>query len=120
MRTTERPAGSLTIEGDEPANHSLYQEYVRGFDEIPVLEDAVQVSPRRSAPASFVRGERRSLRKQERDDGYALREENRAELEALYGEYLAPTAAMPKRNPPRPKKKKTSGGKRRRKSSAAA
>jgi hypothetical protein len=66
-----------------------------------------------------VRGERRSLRKAERDDGYALREENRAELEALYGEYLAPQPATPKRKQPRTKKK-TSGSKRRRKSSAAA
>jgi hypothetical protein len=119
MKAAERPAGSLTVEGDEPANHSHYEEYVRGFDEIPVLDDAVRIPPRRSPPPSFVRGERRSLRKAERDDGYALREENRAEIEALYGEYLAPQPATPKRKQPRAKRK-TSGSKRRRKSSAAA
>jgi hypothetical protein len=119
MKTAERPAGSVTVEGDEPANHSLYEEYVRGFDEIPVLDDAVRIPPRRSLPPSFVRGERRSLRKEERDDGYALREANLSELEALYCEYLAPKAAKPKRKPARARKK-TGGTKRRRKSSAAA
>jgi hypothetical protein len=124
MTPAERPARSLSVEGDEPADHSVYQEYVRGFDEIPVLEDAVRIPPRRSPPPSFVRGERRSLRKEERADGYELREANQAELEALYGEYLAPTtatpkAAAPKRKPPRAKKK-IGGSKRRRKSSAAA
>jgi hypothetical protein len=119
MKAAERPAGSLSVEGDEPADHPLYQEYVRGFDEIPVLDDAVRIPPRRSPPPSFVRGERRSLRKEERDDGYALREANRADIETLYGEYLAPPAAKPKRKQPRAKKK-ANGGKRQRKSSAAA
>ena len=118
MKAAERPAGSPSVEGDEPANHTLYQEYVRGFDEIPVLDDAVRIPPRRSLPPSFVRGERRSLRKEERDDGFALREANRAEIETLYGEYVAPPAAKPKRKPRA--KKKTNGSKRRRKSSAAA
>jgi hypothetical protein len=118
MKAAERPAGSLSVEGDEPANQAHYDEYVRGFDEIPVLDDAVRIPPRRSPPPSFVRGERRSLRKEERDDGYALREANRAEIEALYGEYLAPQAAKPKRKQPRAKKK--SASKRGRKSSAAA
>ena len=30
------------------------------------------------------------MRKEERPDGYALREATRAEIETLYGEYLAP------------------------------
>jgi hypothetical protein len=119
MKAAERPAGGVTVEGDEPANHSLYEEYVRGFDEIPVLEDAVRIPPRRTLPPNFVRGERRNLRKAERDDGYSLREASRAELEALYSEYLAPKAAKPKRKPARAKKK-TGGSKRRRKASAAA
>jgi hypothetical protein len=119
MKAAERPAGSLSVEGDEPANQAHYDEYVRGFDEIPVLDDAVRIPPRRSPPPSFVRGERRSLRKEERDDDYALREANRAEIEALYGEYLAPKAVKPKRKQPGTKKK-SGGGKRRRKSSAAA
>ena len=120
MKAAERPAGSLTIESDQPADHSLYEEYVSGFDEIPVLEDAVRIPPRRSPAPSFVRGERRSLRNEERDDGHALREANRAEIEALYGEYLSPDAATPKRKQPRAKKIKASVGKRRKKSSAAA
>ena len=120
MKAAQRPAGSLTIEGDEPADHSLYEEYVRGFDEIPVLEDAVRISPRRSPTPSFVRGERRSLRNEERDDEHALREANRAEIEALYDEYLSPDAATPKRKQPRAKKRKASVGKRRKKASAAA
>jgi hypothetical protein len=120
MKAAERPAGSLTIESDQPADHSLYEEYVSGFDEIPVLEDAVRIPPRRSPAPSFARGERRSLRNEERDDGHALREANRAEIEALYGEYLSPDAATPKRKQPRPKKRKTSVSKRRKKSSAAA
>lgn len=119
MKTAERRAGSLSIEGDEPPNHALYEEYVRGFDEIPVLEDAVRIPPRRSPPPSFVHGERRSLRKQERPDGYSQRVASLVELEALYGEYLAPQTAKPKRKAPRAKKK-AGGGKRRRKSSAAA
>jgi len=119
MKAAERPAGSLSAEGDEPANRAHYEEYVRGFDEIPVLNDAVRIPPRRSPPPSFVHGERRSLRKEERDDGYALRESNRAEIEALYGEYLAPKAGKPKGKQPRAKKK-SNGSKRRRKSSAAA
>lgn len=118
MSIAERPASSA-VENDEPADHALYVEYVRGFDEIPVLDDAVRIPPRRAQPPSFVFGERRSLRKEERCDGYSLREDNLAELESLYGEYLAPPATKPKRKPARAKKKSTPS-KRRRKSSAAA
>ncbi|HUQ52199.1 MAG TPA: hypothetical protein VM692_08245 [Gammaproteobacteria bacterium] len=117
MKAAERPIGSLVVDG-EPANHALYEEYVRGFDEIPVLDDAVRIPPRRSPSPSFVHGERRSLRKEERDDGYSVREATLAEIESLYGEYLAPAAARPHRKQARAKKK--SSGKRRRKSSAAA
>jgi hypothetical protein len=119
MKTAERSVGGGILENDEPANHALYEEYVRGFDEIPVLDDAVRIPPRRVPPPSFVFGERRSLRKAERPDGYSLREDNLSEIESLYGEYLAPAAAKPKRKQPRSKKKSTPG-KRRRKSSAAA
>jgi hypothetical protein len=119
MKAAERPAGSVTVEGEKPANHSLYEEYVRGFDEIPVLDDAVRIPPRRSPPPNFVRGERRDLRKEDRDDGYSLRETSRAEIETLYCEYLAPKAAKPKRKPPRARKK-AGATKRRRKSSAVA
>jgi hypothetical protein len=119
MPAAERPTGSLSLESDEPADHALYDEYVRGFDEIPVLNDAVRIPPRRSPPPSFVHGERRSLRKEERTDGYLVREATRAEIETLYGEYVAPEAKKPKRKQPRAKKK-SSAGTRRRKASAAA
>lgn len=122
MSSAERPADSGIVDNDEPTNHALYEEYVRGFDEIPVLDDAVRIPPRRITPPSFVFGERRSLRKEERVDGYSAREDNLSEIESLYGEYLAPNTAetaKPKRKQPRAKKKSASS-KRRRKSSAAA
>ena len=81
---------------ERQVNHSLYDEYVRGFDEVPVLDDAVSIPPRRSLPPNFVRGERRNLRGEERPDGYALREAGRAELEALYREYVAPKPVVRK------------------------
>ena len=74
MKASERAAANLSLDGEEPANHDCYEEYVRGFDEVPVLEDAVALPPRRPAPPSFVRGERRSVRQEERPDGYSLRE----------------------------------------------
>lgn len=83
--------------GDEPADCAPYQEYVRGFDEIPVLDDAVVVPSRPPTPPNFVRGERRNLRKQDRPDGYEQREANRAELESLYQEYLEPKPVGRKR-----------------------
>jgi hypothetical protein len=93
----ERPMQSVFLGGDEPADLSIYEEYVRGFDEIPILDDAVRIPPRSPAPPSFVRGERRSLRKEERTDGYSLREASVTELEDLYREYLDPKPVRRKR-----------------------
>ena len=87
---TELKAVVWLPDDERRVNHSLYDEYVRGFDEVPVLDDAVSIPPRRSLPPNFVRGERRNLRNEERPDGYALREASRAELESQYGEYVAP------------------------------
>lgn len=95
-RAHERSMQSVFL-GEEPADRSIYEEYVRGFDEIPILDDAVRIPPRPPTPPSFVRGERRSLRKEERADGYSLREASLAELEALYREYLDPTPVPRKR-----------------------
>ncbi len=104
MKASERAAANLFLDGEEPSNHDCYEEYVRGFDEVPVLDDAVAIPPRRPAPPSFVRGERRSVRKEERPDGYALREATQAEIERLYGEYLAPKAVKRNaRSPERPR-----------------
>ena len=91
MKASERVAARLLVDvdanGDEPLNQACYEEYVRGFDEVPVLEDAVVIPPRRPAQPSFVRGERRSVRKEERPDGHTVRETALAELENFYGEY---------------------------------
>ena len=81
----------------EPADYVLYVEYVRGFDELPVLHDVVRSPPRRTRPPSFVRGERRSLRHEERADGYSLKETAVSDLERCYEEYAAPPRARPKR-----------------------
>jgi hypothetical protein len=88
---------AILLGSDEPADRALYQEYVRGFDEIPTLDDAVIIPPRPPAPPNFVRGERRNLRNHDRPDGYEQREANLAELERLYREYLDPKPAGPKR-----------------------
>jgi hypothetical protein len=112
MKAARRPARRVSIESDEPADRAMYEEYVRGFDEVPILDDAVRTPPRSSPPPNFVRGERRSLRKAERADGYSFRQASLAAIEALYDEYLAPAAE--------PQAGKTSGSKRRRKSSATA
>ena len=88
-RTQQHPL----LAGEEPGDRAHYDEYVRGFDEVPILDDAVTIPPRRPTPPSFVRGERRNLRKQERPDGYSQREANMAVLEQLYREYLDPQPA---------------------------
>ncbi len=119
MKAAERILLSILSEDDEPAYQALYEEYVRGFDTIPVLEDAVRIPPRRTLPADFVRGERRDLRKQERLDGYTQREASVAELELLYTEYTTPAAEKRKRKPSRAKKKSGGSRKRKRKADAA-
>jgi hypothetical protein len=92
------------LDDERSVNHSLYEEYVRGFDEVPVLNDAVSVPPRPPRPPSFVRGERRSLRGEERPDSYSLREAGVAELERLYLEYVAPKPVRRKSKKPGTKK----------------
>ena len=101
----------------EPGNHASYEEYVRSFDEIPVLEDVVRIPPRRMTPPNFVRGERRNLRQVERPDGYTLRESRLTELEEAYQEYVDPKPVRRKRKTAA-HKKKGSGRKRVRKSAA--
>jgi hypothetical protein len=118
MKAAERALARVSTADAEPAGQALYEEYVRGFDEIPVLEDAVRIPPRRTLPPNFVRGERRDLRKQERSDGYLQREASLAETEWLYREYVVPTAGDAKRKPARAKKK-SGGSKRKRKADAA-
>lgn len=105
------------LDDERRVNHVLYDEYVRGFDEVPVLNDAVRIPPPRPVPRSFVRGERPSLRGEERPDSYSLREADAAELEGLYLEYVAPKPAG--RKPKKRAAKKSNGRKRKRAASAA-
>lgn len=102
-------ATSSSLDEERRVDHSHYDEYVRGFDEVPVLDDAVSVPPRPPRPPSFVRGERRSWRTEERPDSFSLREASRAEFELLYREYVAPTPGM--RKPKKRAAKKSSGRK---------
>lgn len=106
--TSDRDAERAFALDREPADRALYDEYVRGFDEIPVLSDVVRVPPRRALDPSFVRGERRSLRREERPDGYSQREASLAELESCYREYSAPAPLSAKRK----KARKTASSKR--------
>ena len=57
---------------DESGGHALYDEYVRGFDEVPVLRDAVALPPRRVTP-DFRKGERPDLISVSRQVSYSVR-----------------------------------------------
>jgi hypothetical protein len=118
MKASERAAANVFLDGEEPSDHDCYEEYVRGFDEVPVLEDAVAIPPRRPPSPSFVRGERRSARRKERPDGYALREATLAEIENAYGEYLSPAPKAVKAKRKKPRATKNSPRKRRTKARA--
>jgi len=104
------PQGLAVATDDALGNHAAYEEYVRGFDDVPVLQDVVRIPPPRRQQPDFRRGERRDAREEQRADGYSLREAMLAEIELLYQEYAqpAPLAARPKR-----KKRQTAKGKKR-------
>jgi hypothetical protein len=91
---------------EESGGHALYDEYVRGFDEVPVLRDAVALPPRRSPQPDFRKGERPDKRAEARPDPYSAREVRLAETETLYAEYLDPAAARPKPKRKRKRKRK--------------
>jgi hypothetical protein len=94
---------------DEPGNNAAYEEYLRSFDEIPVLQDVVRIPPPRPRPPDFRRGERRDVRHELRPDGYAAREASQLELGLLYQEYAQPAAAVPakaKKKTAKPKAKR--------------
>ncbi len=102
----EAPAlrGRIVAGDDEPGNNAAYGEYLRGFDDIPVLQDAVTIPPPRRRQPEFRRGERGDARQEPRPDAYSLREAALAEIEFLYGEYVRPTPA--RRSPKRKKRQK--------------
>ena len=79
-----------------------YEEYLRGFDDVPVLQDAVRIPPPRPKQPDFRRGERRDVRQEQRADSYSSREATLAEIAFLYNEYTQPT---PVASPPKRKKR---------------
>jgi hypothetical protein len=101
--------GRTVAADDEPVNNTAYDEYLRGFDDIPVLQDAVTIPPPRNRQPEFRRGERRDARQEQRPDAYSLREATLAEIELLYREYTqpAPAARPPKRKKRQKRKTKT-------------
>jgi hypothetical protein len=106
------PIADRVAAGDEPGNNAAYEEYLRGFDEIPVLQDAVRIPPPRPQPPDFRRGERRDVRHETRPDAYSLRETNVAEIALLYDEYSQPAPARAvrakaKKKSTKPKAKRT-------------
>jgi hypothetical protein len=106
MKNTELPQalpprGRTVAPDDEPGNNAAYDEYLRGFDDIPVLQDAVRTPPPRRQQPDFRRGERRDVRQENRPDESSLREATLAEIEFLYHEYTQPAPVAP-----RPKRKK--------------
>ena len=105
--------GGRTVAGDdEPGNAAAYREYLRGFDDIPVLQDAVTIPPPRRRQPEFRRGERRDARQEQRPDAYSLREVTLAEIEFLYGEYVQPAqVARPPKRKKRQKRKTTTKSK---------
>jgi hypothetical protein len=118
-----RPLKDPAAPNAELGNQADYDEYLRGFDRIPVLHDAVSVPVRTPPPPDFRRGERPDVRKDARPDSYTARQTNLAELDRLYAEYSDPSPAAPvkqkkARTPktkPRTKRKKA-----RRRTTAAA
>ena len=108
------PGGRAVAADDEPGNNAAYDEYLRGFDDIPVLQDAVRIPPPRLRQPEFRRGERPDARQAQRPDAYSLREGTVAEIEFLYREYTqpAPVARTPKRKKRQKSKSKNKSKKR--------
>jgi hypothetical protein len=84
---------------------ALYDEYLRGFDDVPTLTDPVAVPPPRILPPEFRLGERKDFRKKPREDADTLREVNSREREEMYREYLQPATAKPQVTKSKDKKK---------------
>lgn len=96
-------------------DHALYDEYVRGFDEVPTLHDAVHLPPRPAPQPDFRRGERPDRRKEPRLDAQALREAKAAEVEQAYREYERPEPApVAERKKPKRAKPRKSGKRKKR------
>lgn len=79
-----------------PDERALYEEYLRGFDDVPTLTDPVALPPPRRQPPDFRFGERKDVRKNAREDAETLRESRLRELEEMYSQYVRPEAASVK------------------------
>lgn len=93
---------------------AVYQEYVRGFDDVPTLHDAVVVPPRPPVPPDFRRGERPNQRKEPRLDAQAVREAKTGELEQSYREYEQPGPPPAARKKSKSRKPRKSGKRKKR------
>jgi hypothetical protein len=98
---TRAPEDETFVQLTALIERDLYQEYLAGLDELPVLRDAVQLPP--PPPPDFRQGERPDLRKARRDDAHAARERRRVECEHAYLEYstTAADASRPAKRPQR-------------------
>ena len=89
-----------------PDERALYEEYLRGFDDVPTLTDPVALPPPRRLPPDFRFGERKDARKQVREDAETLRGSRLRELGEMYSEYVQPTTATSKGAKSKPKRKR--------------
>jgi len=94
-----------------------YAEYLRVLDDVPVLFDVVSEPPR-VVVRDFRLGQRPNVRKCAREDAYAVRERQAAELAGYFAEYElrgdAPEHGAPRaaQTAAKKKTKRPKGGKR--------
>ncbi len=100
LAPTRAPANPAFDPAGDANGYALYDEYLRGFDDVPVLRDTVALPPPRPVQPDFRHGERRDARKQARPDTQALRDANVSELELLYEEYVQTSSATAKNDKP--------------------
>lgn len=110
----DTPAASPADFATPELDHALYDEYVRGFDDVPTLHDAVALPPRRVPQPDFRRGERPDRRKEQRLDAHALRADKAADIELAYREYEQPEPAPASRKKPKRPKSRKSGKRKKR------
>jgi len=112
--TAVLPADDRDSNREADTQELLYEEYLRGFDDLPVLRDAVSPPPPRVARPDFRRGERRDQRKVAREDTQSLRQLRERDLEATYREYLgAELEPSNKKKSPAKKRRKSGKGRKR-------
>jgi hypothetical protein len=124
VKVSQLPANSTSAAAPTPdaasstraaETQAHYEEYSRGFDAVPTLQDTVGPVPRRLIPPDFRRGERPDQRRNARPDYQSQRDDATMELEALYGEYAGGAPAPGKSKHSARKKASTGKRKQRRK-----